>query len=504
MTERKTDDPARARRYVTTAIPYVNAAPHIGFALEAVQADALARFYRARGDAVRLQAGTDENSLKNVLAAEAVGVPVADLVADNAARFAALQSALNLSYDDFIRTSADPRHRPGVEALWRACAARGDLYKRPYEGLHCTGCEQFYREADLPGGLCPEHGTAPERIAEENWFFRLSRYEAALRDVFESGALEVAPPSRGNEIRAWLDAGLEDFNVSRSADRARGWGIPVPGDPTQVVYVWFDALANYITALGFGAASGGGLRAWWHDAIAREHVVGKGITRFHALYWPAILLSAGLPPPTRLIVHGYVTVDGRKIGKSAGNAVDPVPMAAAMGSDALRYFLLRHIRGDGDFSEDRFRAAYEKELAGQLGNLLHRVVGMLVRYRDGIVPTPPSGHAARDRLLKVSEGLAPAVAAEMERAAFDRALYRIWDAIAAANRYVSEVAPWDLARRGDTDALDGALFSLAATLSEVGRCLAPFLPAASRELASRTDGAGAAVRAGPPLFPVPR
>jgi methionyl-tRNA synthetase len=518
----------RRRRYLTTAIPYVNAAPHIGFALEVVQADALARFYRQSGDDVRFQAGADENSLKNVQAADVAGVPVADLVERNAARFLALKDALDLSYDDFIRTSADARHRPGVERLWAACAGRGDIYKRAYSGLYCIGCEQFYKPDELENGLCPEHGTAPELIEEENWFFRLSRYGGRLRELYAFCDIEIVPQARRNEVLAWIDGGLEDFSISRSAIRARGWGIPVPGDPDQVIYVWFDALCNYITALGYGAG-GALLPRYWTEAHSREHVIGKGISRFHAIYWPAILLSAGLPLPTRILVHGYVTVEGRKISKSAGNAIDPVPLAQERGADALRYYLLRHIRsgGDGDFSRERFRQAYKSELAGQLGNLAHRVLSMIETYCGGVVPSPPQAHLENDRLLRGAAGLPGAVAGHLRACAFDRALDAVWAYIAEANRYVTEEEPWALAKRAvsspDQEAttawtarLNGSLFSLAAALLTTAQCIAPLLPGTSHRLAEklgtvRNDSAtdaltalvGRQIQKGDPLFPKP-
>jgi len=239
-----------------------------------VQADTLARLYRRQGHNVRLQAGTDENSIKNVQAAEAAGIPVAELVKQNAAQFIALKTNLNLSYDDFIRTSADARHRRGVEWLWKACFERGDIYRRAYSGLYCTDCEQFYKIADLDEGRCPEHGTKPELIEEENWFFRLSRYEDALGGLYARREIEVIPETRRNEVLSWIDGGLEDFSISRSAARAGGWGIPVPGDPDQVIYVWFDALGNYLTALGYGSDDDN-LSRWWTEAASREHVIGK-------------------------------------------------------------------------------------------------------------------------------------------------------------------------------------------------------------------------------------
>ena len=307
------------RVYLSTTIPYVNAPPHLGFALELVQADVLARHHRLAGDQVRFQTGTDDNSLKNVLAAAAGGISTAGLVDRNATAFARLRGPLALSFDDFIRTSSDPRHRPGVERLWRACANSGDLYQKDYSGLYCVGCEQFCKPAELAAGLCPEHGTRPQEVSEENWFFRLSRYERQLHDLISDGRLRIEPAARRNEVLSFIAGGLEDFSASRSTARARGWGIPVPDDPGQVIYVWWDALGNYITALGYGTG-GEQYQRWWGEASRRIHLAGKGVVRFHAVYWPAILLSAGLPLPTDILVHDYLTIDGRKISKSAGRS----------------------------------------------------------------------------------------------------------------------------------------------------------------------------------------
>lgn len=517
---------SRARRYVTTAIPYVNAAPHLGFALELVQADALVRFYRLCGDDVRLQTGTDENSIKNVQAADQAGVPVEQLVEQNAARFLALKASLDLSFDDFIRTSTDTRHRRGVERLWQACWENTDIYKRPYRGLYCTGCEQFYKPGELLEGRCPEHGAVPEEIAEENWFFRLSRYREQLRHLYARNEIEIVPQSRRNEVVAWIDGELEDFSISRSATRARGWGIPVPGDPDQTIYVWFDALGNYITALGYGTDAAL-LSRFWTDATSREHVIGKGITRFHAVYWPAMLLSAGLPAPTRILVHGYLTVEGRKIGKSAGNAIDPTALAAELGVDAVRYYLLRHVRasGDADFSRERFRQAYESELAGQLGNLAHRVLSMIERYCDAVVPAPPEGWLEGDRLIGAAAALPKTAAEHVQDFAFDRALDAIWTFVAQANRYVTEEEPWALAKqaaaagsgKGGVAAarLHGCLFSLAAALNTIAVTIGPLLPDSSLELMRKlgknggSNGSkpastliGSRVAAGVPLFPM--
>ena len=487
--------------YITTAIPYVNAAPHIGFALEMIQADVLARHRRGEGYDVRFQAGSDENSLKNVLAAEAVGIDTETFVGRNADKFLELGAALNLSVDDFIRTSAETRHSQGVAKLWSACAARGDVYKRAYQGLYCVGCEQFYKPAELEDGRCPEHRRAVEEISEENYFFRLSRYQDALLQVVRSGEVRIEPASRRNEVLRFIEAGLEDFSISRSSERARGWGIPVPGDPNQVVYVWFDALGNYVTALDYGTA-GAAYARYWPGASAREHVIGKGITRFHAVYWPAMLLSAGLPLPTRIFVHGYVTAEGQKIGKSAGNAIDPVPLARAFGADAVRYYLLRHIRSaeDGDFTRDRFHRAYQGELAGQLGNLAHRTLAMIDRYFDGVIPVPARGQEAP--LILAARGLPATVTERIEAFAFHDALAQIWQVISRANGYVAESEPWALAKAAaqapgtvvSRDAhlrLSRCLHDLAVTLAIIAQCLAPFLPATSERLARSLGGAGA-------------
>lgn len=319
-----------SRFYVTTAIPYVNARPHLGFALELVQADVLARHHRLRGARVRFLTGTDDNSLKNVLAAEAEGLSTAELVDRNSAAYAALREPLALSFTDFIRTSRDARHRSGVERLWRACADAGDIYRTHYEGLYCVGCEQFYTSAELVDGKCPEHDVEPQLVAEENWFFRLSRYADRLHDLIAGGTIRVEPASRRNEVLGFIAAGLRDFSISRSRTRAHGWGIPVPDDPDQVVYVWWDALGNYITSLGYGEG-GSNYRRWWVENDRRVHVIGKGVLRFHAVYWPAMLLSAGEPLPTDVLVHDYLTTDGRKISKSAGDVVDPVGLADRYG-----------------------------------------------------------------------------------------------------------------------------------------------------------------------------
>ena len=465
------------RTYITTTIPYVNARPHIGYALELVQADVLARHRRARGDQVRFQSGTDDNSLKNVLAAEAAGQDIKDFIAQNDMAFLALGPALSLSTDDVIRTGFDPRHPPGVEKLWRACA--DDLYRRTYEGLYCTGCEQFFTAAELSGGRCPEHGTPPEVVAEENWFFRLSRYADPLRAAISSGALRVEPAGRRNEVLAFIDSGLADFSVSRPAERARGWGIPVPDDPSQVIYVWWDALGNYITALGYGGDEAG-YRRWWAgaDAGRRVHLLGKGVVRFHAVYWPAMLLSAGLPLPTDIFVHDYLTAGGRKISKSDGPPVPgPAELAETYGADALRWWLLREVprTGDADFTVARMVARADDELANGIGNLVNRVVAMIRRYRGGV---PPSGELLPAALAAPAE-----VDAALADFDFRSASAAVWRIAHEANRYVNRERPWEL--HDAATPLDEVLGSLYVSCRALAAELVPFLPDAAARITAQ-------------------
>jgi methionyl-tRNA synthetase len=428
--------------YVTVAIPYVNARPHLGYAYELVLADVYARTRRRAGDAVRFLGGTDDYSLKNVLAAEAAGVSTRQFVDEHGSRFQALAEPLDLSFDDFIRTSADERHVPAVERLWRACAAAGDLYKRAYEGDYCVGCEQFYTATDLVGGLCPEHGTPTERVAEENWFFRLSAYQDHLERLVGSGELAIQPEPFRQEVLGWLRRGVEDISVSRSVARARGWGIGVPDDPSQVIYVWFDALANYISSLRFGDPQSAEYRRWWLESDRRVHVIGKGILRFHALYWPAFLASAGQPPPSRIQVHPYLTAGGEKLSKSGRTTVEPARIATDFGTDALRWWFARDVSAvaDADFTVERLVARANEDLANGLGNVTNRVVTLIHRYREGLVPqvTAEPLDVARDLDGHVRQAL---VDFDLRRAA-----RLISDAVTALNRDLEICRPWVIAK----------------------------------------------------------
>jgi methionyl-tRNA synthetase len=452
--------------YVTTSIPYVNGEPHVGFGLELVQADVVARHRRLRGHDVRFLTGTDDNALKNVRVAEAAGVPVRELVDRNARRFETLARLLRASNDDFIRTSVDPRHAPGVERLWRACA--DDLYEREYEGLYCVRCESFVTDDHEHPGL--------ERVAERNWFFRLSRYEADLLELLESGGLHVEPDVRRNEVLALARGGLQDFSISRSRDRAHGWGIPVPDDPAQIVYVWFDALANYVTALGYGGDDAL-LGRYWSGSDARIHTIGKDIVRFHAVYWPAILLSAGLPLPTTIWVHDFVTADGARLSKSAGGAPAAAELVERFGVDALRWWLLRESKPGSDlaYRDELVVERANAELANTIGNLISRTARLVARH--GLETGPAA-----------STGLAERIDAALERFDFRAATEELLQVAVAANRLVEETRPWE--RRPDSAS---ATATLAATCRELAAEVEPFLPGSAERIEAALAGSGGRV-----------
>jgi methionyl-tRNA synthetase len=497
---------SRSRRfYITTAIPYVNGDPHLGHALEFVQADVLARHRRQRDDAVRFLSGTDDNALKNLDAALAAGVPVAEFVAKRSARFAQLAKPLQLSNDDFIRTSTDSRHRPGVERLWRACADAGDLYQRDYEGLYCTACEAFLAANDRSDGRCLEHGKALELVIERNWFFRLSRYEDVLLDLVESGHLRIEPEGRRTEVLSFIRSGLVDFSVSRAQERARGWGIPVPGDPSQIVYVWFDALANYITALGY-ANDSKTFCEWWREGDERLHVIGKGIIRFHAIYWPAILLSAGEALPTTIFVHDYLTAEGQKISKSRGHAVDPNELVRRYGADALRWWFLRDVprSGDADFREDQL-ATRANELADGLGNLINRTIALVSRNRPDGIPETKDKPIEAEALSGLAASLPAAIDQALDVCDLRTAAAAVWEVVSEANRFVSITEPWKLAdasRAGDAAAslrLNAVLAVIFEASHVIARELTPFLPAAAERITTALDDLD--MRQGRVLFP---
>ncbi len=485
--------------FVTTAIPFVNARPHIGFAYELVLADILARHRRLRGREVRFTTGTDDNSLKNVAAAAREGLTPRELVERNTRAFEALGPLLGVAPDDFVRTSRDPRHRVAVEKLWRACAASGDLYRRTWEGRYCAGCEAFVDDDDA---VCEEHGTAPEIVREENWFFRLSRWREPVREAIASGRLTIAGEAARAETLAFLDGEVRDLSVSRVATRSQGWGISVPDDPSQVIYVWFDALANYLTTLGFGGDEAL-VETYWRGGGERVHVIGKGITRIHAVYWQAFLLSAGLPLPDRIFVHGYLTVDGEKISKS-GRHVAIEPIVEQCGVDALRWYFARccRTRADSDVSIDAILDAHDRDLADRIGNLAQRCIALAHKVCDGRVDAPSddasSDDASSGELLARARALPSRIDDALDAFLVDEAAAAIIDVIDAANRHLEVTAPWRVART-DPAAASRSLHAPIEALRIAARELEPFVPGVARVIASRV---GKQLIAGAP--PIPR
>lgn len=491
--------------YLTTAIDYANGPPHLGHALEKVGADAIARYLRRGGRTVHFVVGMDEHGQKVAQSAAAAGLDPQAWVDGVAERFRAAWATLAVSYDDFIRTT-EPRHHRAVAEMIRRIAARGDLYRATYAGYYCVGCEAYKTPDELVDGRCPIHPTRPiEWMEEEDWFFRLSAYREPLRRLLEERPEFCQPESRRNEVRQMIED-IRDISVSRARLR---WGIPWPGDPGHVVYVWIDALTNYLSATGFPDPGFEGL--WPADL----HVIGKDIVRFHCVYWPALLLSAGLPLPRAVWAHGFMTLGGGKISKSAGVALGLEEAIARHGPEALRYYLLREIPwdDDGTFSLERFDERYAKDLADDLGNLVHRTLAMVERYAEGVVP-PAHG----------DEGLRPEAAAlraryeeRMDAGRLHEGLAAAMDLVAEANRFVDARAPWAAAKAGDRVAVAGTLHALVRALGAVAVLLEPFLPrtaealwaalgAEGRPLPLRSelpawDPTGWRVRRGPPLFP---
>ncbi|MFH1623166.1 MAG: methionine--tRNA ligase [Candidatus Aenigmatarchaeota archaeon] len=435
--------------YITTAIPYVNASPHIGHALEFVQTDAIARFQKLLGKDVFLVTGADENSLKNVQAAELRDITTQQLCDQNSELFRKFAGKINLSNDVFLRSSSSKEHWPGVQKLWKLCVKSGDVYKKKYKGLYCVGCEAFYKESELVDGLCPEHRRKPEMVEEENYFFRLSRYQKKLAKLIESNGLWILPETHRKEALAFVKAGLEDFSISRSVARAKGWGVPVPGDASQIMYVWFDALGVYLTGVGYGTDDAKFRKRWPADM----HVIGKGITRFHTIYWPAMLLSAGLPVPKSVFVHGYVTVEGQKMSKSLGNVVDPVALIDEYGPDAVRYYLLNEIPTfeDGDFSEARLIEKTNNELIANFGNFVYRVLSFLkANFRSGVPKPGRLGKHETALLNKIGE-TKQAVRKAMYEYKLQDALHAALELAAEGNRYFQKKQPWETLKSDKRD-----------------------------------------------------
>lgn len=467
----------RHQRYLTCAIDYVNSVPHIGTAYEKIGADILARFFRLMGDDVLLQLGNDEHSANVLKSAQEKGLDPKVYCDEMRPKFEDAWKGLNVSFDQFIQTS-EPRHAEAVAELFKRINDNGDIYKKAYEGWYCESCEAFYTEKDLEDGVCPQHKKKPTWISEENYFFRLSNYRDFLLHHIEANPDFIKPAKRKNEIVAFLEQGLDDISVSRSSFN---WGIPLPIQEDHVIYVWFDALINYLTGVGFPADEAK-LNHWWP---AQVHFIGKDITRFHCIIWPAMLKSAGVELPKTIFGHGFVYLKGEKMSKSLGNVVTPLDVLNEypdFGADALRFYLARSssFGDDGDFTWEDFIARYNADLANGLGNLVSRTLGMVGRYQEGAVQPVTLGDdekallAKADTIFKgVHEDLDPFQGDDIE---FHKALEKIWSLITAVDQYIDQKQPWVLSKEGKSDELSVVLTTLVEAIRLVAILVLPFIP----------------------------
>lgn len=451
--------------YVTTSIPYVNGDPHIGFAMELIMADVLARAARARDDKVIFSTGSDEHGTKVAEKAASLGKTPQAYADEVSAKFRALGEQLDVQVDRFIRTT-DKGHMQRAQLIWKALAK--DIYKAKYVGWYDVRQEEFVPEAQAdPERMKPEHPQAYQKLEEENYFFRLSNYNEQILKAIEADELVIVPKTRKNEIVSLLREGLDDISISRPAAKLE-WGIPVPGDKTQVMYVWFEALMNYITVLGYPEHDD--FKQFWP---ASTQVVGKDIIRFHAAIWPAMLMGLGVGLPKQLYVHGFVNVDGQKMSKSLGNVIAPSEIIEKYGADAFRYYFLRHVPSydDGDFSWEHFESAYNNELANELGNAVQRTLAMVQKYQNGLIGDIP---AAEHDTGAYQEAIAACK--------FDRALDAVWDRVRGLNQFIDQEKPWEIAKTGDEDHLREVLAAQCSDLLQIAELLEPFLPSSAAKI----------------------
>jgi methionyl-tRNA synthetase len=468
--------PSQSRFYLTTPIYYASDVPHIGHAYTTIVGDAIARYERLRRgpEQVFYLTGTDEHGEKIERAAAATNLSPQAFLERVVEEYKTTWQALHIRYDDFIRTT-EPRHERVVQEIWRTLVKKGDIYMGHYEGLYCVACESFYLEKDLlPGNICPDHKRPVETVREEGFFFRLSKYQQPLLDLYSQRPDFIEPRRRANEVRAFVEAGLKDLSVSRSSFT---WGVPVPDAPGHIIYVWIDALTNYYSAL----QSPPERRGFWgtaEDPLA-IHLIGKEIVRFHAVYWPALLMAAGLPLPKKIVAHGWWTVDGEKMSKTLGNVVDPRQISADLGADALRYFLLREIPlgEDGDFSYDALVTRYNSELANDLGNLLNRTLAMVEKFSGGVAKKPPQA----DRLADIAAARRDEMAAAMAELQPQKALEALFALVREGNTYLEKEAPFTRVKT-DPEGAAHTLYNVLELLRWIGMLLQPFLPERALEL----------------------
>jgi len=465
--------------YITTAIDYPNAPPHVGHSLEKVAADVIARYHRLQGHDTLFSMGLDVNSQHVVQAARANNIDLVIWINQMDEAFRQAWSKLDISYDRWILTTEERHFRASQEMIRRA-QERGDIYKSIYSGWYCPNCNTFYSDEELIDGRCPLHPSlTPEWLEEENYFFALSRYSDRLLAHISEHPDFIVPVVRQSEVLGMIRQGLRDFSVSRRVDRLKEpWGVPFPGDPDHVIYVWFDALTNYLTAVGFPDDTAMFERYWPADA----HVIGKDITRFHCLYWPAMLMSAGLPLPRQVAVHGFITLEGERISKTAGNIIGPVELVDEFGVDVVRYYLLRNLSfaTDGVFSREGLIQRYNDELAKDLGNLLNRVVTMVNRYRGGAIPAPGPGSDLEEDLHRVAAETRQRAQDTLEAWEIGNSLHSIWNFVRRTNQYLEQSKPWQLARQPENSAqLDTVLYSAAEAMRLLAIFLAPFIPNAA-------------------------